>query len=154
MIRLLILSDTHGSTGALSRALDAQPHVEYILHLGDGAADMEDFLPTLTRSHVYTVAGNCDFFCNAPDAYELRVGGVPLFMTHGHAFGVKHGLGALEAEARRRGMAAALFGHTHQPLCEYRDGIYLINPGSLRHTGTYAVMDIVDGALAPRLVTL
>ena len=39
MVRILVVSDSHGDSRALMRALDEQPDARYILHLGDGVAE-------------------------------------------------------------------------------------------------------------------
>ena len=153
MIRVLVLSDSHGSTYAVESAVETYPDAQYIIHLGDGANDMETTVYT-TDATVYQVRGNCDGFCSFPDILEERIGGIPFLITHGNEYGVKFSLGKLEAEARRRAVRIALFGHTHSPLCEYRDGLYLINPGSLRFGDTYAVIDIVGNSIAPRIVEM
>ena len=57
-------------------------------------------------------------------------------------------LEALSAEAQRRGAAVAMFGHTHEALCRYEDGLYLLNPGSLRFGSSYAMVDITDNGIA------
>ena len=150
MIRLLVVSDSHGGCYTLARVLDKHPEAAYVLHLGDGASDMEELLPNC-RTTVYQVSGNCDFCAAQPAEQELRIGGVPILMTHGHGYGVKHGLGRLEAEARRRGIRLALFGHTHEPVSRYEDGLYLVNPGSLRFGSSYAVIDITDNGIAVNL---
>ena len=147
MIRIVVVSDSHGSAYTLGRVLDTHPEAHYVIHLGDGASDMKELTPTC-RATVYQVAGNCDFLAALPTEQEIRIGGVPLFFTHGHTYGVKHGLGRLQAEAQRRGAAVAMFGHTHEPLCRYEDGLYLLNPGSLRFGSSYAMVDITDNGIA------
>lgn len=153
MIRILTVSDTHGSCYTLGRVLDRHPDAHSLLHLGDGAADMEELLPTC-RIPVYQVAGNCDFCAHHPAEQEIRIGGAVLFFTHGHGYSVKSGIGRLEVEARRRGANVALFGHTHEPLCRYENGLYLINPGSLRFGGSYAIIDITDRGILPNIVQI
>ena len=68
-----------------------------------------------------------------------------LFITHGHRYGVKSGLGALIAQAVKEDADAVIFGHTHEPLdmtllpehTNERFGIclhkplHVFNPGSL-----------------------
>ena len=147
MIRLLVLSDSHGGCYTVGRVLDRHPEAQHVIHLGDGASDLEEFAATC-RARLLQVAGNCDFACAHPGEQEVKIGGVPLFFTHGHTYGVKHGLGRLEVEARRRGVRLAMFGHTHEAVCRYEDGLYLFNPGSLRFGGTYGIVDITDGGIA------
>jgi predicted phosphodiesterase len=49
------------------------------------------------------------------------------------------------------------FGHSHQPLCERRDSLWLVNPGSptdkrRQPRYSYAILDIQRGRVHPRLV--
>lgn len=44
--------------------------------------------------------------------------------------------------SRERQADILLFGHTHQPLTDYDDGLYILNPGSLRGRGTYGLLDV------------
>lgn len=84
--------------------------------------------------------GNCDFGVKAPEECIVDFGNNRLFLTHGHRQGVKQGTGWLESTAAVKGCTGALFGHTHVPLCEWRDGIFLLNPGSAR-SGRIAVLE-------------
>lgn len=153
MLRLLAVSDTHGDRRSLYRLLDRHPEARYLLHLGDGAAEAADLILPDTVT-LLSVAGNCDFSAAVPNECEVRLGNVPVFFTHGHLYDMKQGTDRLEAEARRRSAVLALFGHTHQPLVHYADGLYLINPGSLRFGSTYAIIDIADGTPAPHVAHL
>ncbi|MGI6404129.1 MAG: metallophosphoesterase family protein [Oscillospiraceae bacterium] len=50
------------------------------------------------------------------------------------------------------------FGHTHTPLSLYRDGVYLLNPGSLSQPRvgfpSYAVIDLTQAGVAIHHTTL
>lgn len=151
MFRLLVVSDTHGDRRALQAAIDAQPEASLLVHLGDGAADLtaiSEFLSIRTLQ----VSGNCDFSSPSPDDAEFRFGGQVFFAAHGHHYGVKYDLYRFSCAARARNARIALFGHTHQPLTLYDDGLYLINPGSLGHGGTYATVDIDGNGIVPNIV--
>ena len=49
-----------------------------------------------------------------------------------------------------------LFGHTHQAVTEYYDGLYLMNPGSCHGYGaSYGFIDITDkGDIVTQIVKL
>jgi predicted phosphodiesterase len=78
-----------------------------------------------------------------------KVCGVRLFMTHGHHHRVKMGLGALIADARRTGVQAVLFGHTHESVCrQEEDGLWVVNPGSCGYFGgSAALIDAEQGEI-------
>ena len=56
--------------------------------------------------------------------------------------GSRRGFTGYAAPARERQADILLFGHTHQPLTDYDDGLYILNPGSLRGRGTYGLLDV------------
>ena len=56
----------------------------------------------------------------------IELGGLNL-MEHGH---LVPNLMTLAFRAKDHGADLALFGHTHEPLCEYAYGVMLLNPGS------------------------
>lgn len=143
MRRLLVLSDSHGDTAAVYRAIAAQPEADTVLHLGDGAADLAAVAPSFPRLSYFQVRGNGDYFASGaiPYAREECFEGKRFFLTHGHLYGVKSGLFRVVCAAKERDADVLLYGHTHLPMTDYEDGLYLLNPGSLRG-GTYGVVDL------------
>jgi uncharacterized protein len=160
--RLAIISDTHLPRGARAlpeacveqlRAADA------ILHAGDLIElsvldDLERIGPP-----VHAVRGNVDsaeLQARLPLTRVVKAGGARIAMIHdgGPADGR---LGRL----RRRfpDADAVVFGHSHLPLHEERDGFAIFNPGSpterrraLRHTMGLATVE--DGRVAFELLNL
>lgn len=153
-MRVLVVSDTHGNTGALCRAIEEQPTARTVIFLGDGLRDAEDAQTRYPDRTIYTVPGNCDFAALDPKVREETLGGKRFFFTHGHVYDVKYGLYRLDLAARQYNADIALFGHTHQPYQEYADGLYLFNPGSLGYGGTYGYVDIVGGGVVTNVVSL
>ena len=163
--RVILIGDTHLPRfgRALPSPLEAALHdADRILHAGDLTAPfvldlLEAFGPT------DAIAGN-----NDPSELHDRLGltrvvtieGVRIGLTHGHA-----GPGRTTPERAWRSFSdadprvdAIAFGHSHQPMIERRDGIWLLNPGSptdRRRQPTFSFMRlVVDGtALRPELVT-
>ena len=127
-MRIGVISDTHG---LFDRSITRHfAGVEHILHAGDiGPGDV---LAQLERiAPVTAVSGNVDGF----DA-----SGIPVEQTvelAGHRVAIYHRLyegGRLTREgmdvlARIR-PALCVYGHTHKPKAEWRDGVLLFNPGS------------------------
>lgn len=149
LVRILAVSDSHGDRRTLRRILEQHRDANAVVHLGDGYADV---LSLQDEFSVLAVAGNCDgFLCDAPPEREFLLGGKRIFAAHGHRFEVKHSLLRLSLAAQSRQADVALFGHTHLPLIERVDDRYLVNPGSVRDGGRYALIDIADGAVFPHL---
>lgn len=147
-----MVSDTHGDEGALQRAVQAQPSARTVIHLGDGAREAEAVAARFPDRMFWQVRGNGDFALGSAGllyAREETLGGKRLFFTHGHLYGVKTGLYRVCCAARERQADILLFGHTHQPLTDYDDGLYILNPGSLRGRGTYGLLDVTPTGVAP-----
>lgn len=156
-MKILVVSDSHGSTDTLRDVLIGySARADMIVHLGDGEKDYNDLIK-LNPVETCFVRGNCDFASSAPDTKLIEANGKRIFMTHGHCYCVKHGLSSLKSAARSQNADIALFGHTHTALCEYEDGLYIINPGSLcRHClrPSFALIDIVSSGIMPNIVYL
>ena len=145
MSRILVLSDSHGYTGALSNIMmhaESMGHFDAAVHLGDGFYDMEPYQTLFP--HVFQVPGNCDWR-NTQEEPELliRLFAAPFFMCHGHTAHVKYTYSELCEKARRRGAKIALFGHTHVPTLEAQEGLLLLNPGPACE-GRFGVLEITD----------
>ena len=130
-MKLLIASDTHHCIGNLYEAIEREMP-DTVIHLGDYQSDAEDLACVFPRVAFCTVPGNCDHDWVSETEKLLDFGGVRIFMTHGHRYGVKSGCDALFSAAKRAGAQLALFGHTHCAYHETRDGVTLLNPGAQR----------------------
>ncbi|WP_047150587.1 YfcE family phosphodiesterase [Aneurinibacillus tyrosinisolvens] len=131
-MKFLVVSDTHGSTEALSSILERHPGLD-VYHCGDFCYPRAQF-PGFTYVH-----GNCDFDPATPAETVLNVGSLRIFQTHGHTYGVKEALTRLHYRAAELGANLALFGHTHVPAALLNEGILLLNPGSLLLPRLYPV---------------
>ena len=101
------------------------------------------------------VRGNCDWGSTLPSVGEITLEGRKIFYTHGHLHNVKYGLYQIVCAARERKADILLFGHTHVPLTDYEDGLYLLNPGSLHGSqGTYGILDITPAGIVTNVVRL
>jgi putative phosphoesterase len=143
-MRIIVVSDTHGSPEKLLDVVRHAGKTDMLLHLGDGLRDCS-ILEGTYGGEIYMVRGNCDV---APyDVYErfIPLDGAAIFMTHGHLFDVKNTLSKLWAKGKEVGADIICFGHTHIPLLDKQGMITLLNPGSLRHGKTYGLIEIQNG---------
>ena len=146
-MKIGIVSDTHGQADKLLKLVQEHPEIDYWLHAGDGASDCE-VVRQKTKAEIFTVAGNCDGFQVAKTEEWLSFDIVLIWLVHGHRENVKLGLRELEWTARQAGAKAVVFGHTHTSLAEERDGLWLLNPGSLAEcSDSCLVLEILDGAI-------
>lgn len=152
--RWIVVSDSHGDRRSLRAVLDLHADAKGVFHLGDGAMDMERLAEEYPSLTIYQVTGNCDSALRLiPTEQEVMVDGRRVLAVHGHLYGVKSSPLRLLLAARQRGANVALFGHTHQPLLHGEEGLYLLNPGSIRQ-GQYALLDITASGVFPHLEQL
>lgn len=145
-MRILVFSDSHGSTGCMREALLAHPEADMIIHLGDGERDLEKLSEYVGDTPVVQVCGNCDFYSLLPANEIVDAAGARIFCSHGHTELVKHGTQVFIEKAKSLNARIALYGHTHQTVTFYDDGLYVMNPGSIR-AGEYGVIDITPGGI-------
>jgi putative phosphoesterase len=142
-MKILVLSDSHSTLSFMRLCIEAV-RPDAVVHLGDHYDDGSAMREEFAISRFYQVPGNCDRFrlyTPVPETLVEKVCGVKLFMTHGHIHRVKMGLGALIADARKTGVQAVLFGHTHEAYCaQEEDGLWVVNPGSCGYFGGSAAL--------------
>ena len=128
-----VFSDSHGDHKALDELLERMGALDAVCFLGDVARDAEHLRERLAampnQPVLYAVRGNNDYYstCTLPWELHIELGGVRIYMTHGHRL---VSLMNLAYKAQECGAQVALFGHTHQALCETAQGVLLLNPGS------------------------
>ena len=117
-----VISDTHGLLRP--EAIDALRGSDLIIHAGDvGNPAVIDRLRGVAPTFV--VRGNidkADWAASLPMTELVEVGGLVFF--------VLHEISQLDLDPADAGLAAVVFGHSHQPLIETRAGVLFLNPGS------------------------
>ncbi|WP_411675779.1 metallophosphoesterase family protein [Caproicibacter sp.] len=152
-MRILVVSDTHRDSFSLRAAILKQPRAEVVIHLGDGEEEAADAKDSFRDRMFLMVRGNCDWGSTLPDEGFTALGGKNIFYTHGYTYNVKYGIYNVVSAARGRKADILLFGHTHTALTEYRDGLYIMNPGSLcGSTGTYGILDITPAGIVTNIL--
>jgi uncharacterized protein len=149
--RIGVISDTHGLLRP--QAVKALKGVELIIHAGDIGnpevlAALEQIAP------VQAVRGNTDrgdWAADLPLTRVVEVGGVHLY--------VLHELFCLDLDPAAAGFAAVIFGHSHHPHLERKNGVLYLNPGSAgpkRFTLPVSLARVLahNNALHPELVEL
>lgn len=154
-MRILVVSDTHGDAWALQRAILEQPKAEVIIHLGDGAPEAANAQASFPDRRFFLIRGNCDWGSALPALRVVDLGGKRFYCTHGMAEHVKDGEYEAVLRARSAKADVLLFGHTHIPISEYREGLYILNPGSLHGTSaTYGFVDVTSAGIVTQIVRL
>ncbi|MDY4397625.1 MAG: metallophosphoesterase [Eubacteriales bacterium] len=155
VMRIGIVSDTHGDSYAIRRVIEQAGRVDAWIHLGDNTRDTEAFGKDGTP--VYSVAGNCDF--GGEKELRISLDGAEIFATHGHYYGVTAGTDRLAYRAEELGCNVALYGHTHIPKLDYDGKLYIINPGSPScprggAPRTFAILTAECGSLNAKMMQL
>ena len=131
-MKILVVSDTHGAHGNLDEAMERESPFDMLIHLGD-VQDGQHYIEAVTDCTLHMVRGNNDFFADLPSDKEIKIGSHRAFLTHGHGYYVSMGEERLVKEAKIRQADIAMYGHTHRPSIREKDGILVLNPGSLRY---------------------
>jgi len=117
-----LISDTHGLLRPA--ALEALAGTDHILHAGDiGRLEILNELRHLAP--VTAVRGNVDrgkWAAALPDTTWLELAGI--------GFGLLHDITGLALRDCPEGVNVVVYGHSHVPLVEQRDGLLYVNPGS------------------------
>ena len=147
IMKLLVLSDSHGYDAKLADIILEHRDADAIIFLGDGAWDFENAVNACNVGPdkiICQVRGNCDRASMEPDKLVREFGNIRFFITHGHEQNVKLGIWRLVEEAKKQKCTVALYGHTHCKSCMVKEGITLINPGSVSG-GNCCVVEFADG---------
>lgn len=128
-MRIAVMSDTHRHSYAIKQVSKLIQDADIAIHLGDNVEDVE-ILKQSYKGKILNVRGNCDFTGLAPIERLEEIEGKKIYMTHGHKYNVKYDLLKLKYRAKEVGADIVLFGHTHESLELYEDGIWFVNPGS------------------------
>ncbi|MBI4000310.1 MAG: metallophosphoesterase family protein [Nitrospira defluvii] len=127
-MRIGVVSDTHG---LFDRAIARHfAGVDHILHAGDiGRREVIEQLAQIAP--VTAVSGNVDGFevSGFPMEQVIELAGCRIALYHR-----LYEKGKLTRDGahflKRTTPAICVYGHTHQPRAEWREGVLLFNPGS------------------------
>jgi putative phosphoesterase len=141
------MSDSHGNERVLEKIAEKERNAAIFVHLGDTYTEAAAFMRRHPEIDFRYIKGNNDYNCDAPIQMVVDVPGARLFCTHGNRHNVYAGTDILEAAARNSECNIACFGHTHRYFYDYRDGLYILNPGSCSRprdslVPSYAFVDI------------
>ena len=132
-----VVSDTHVPRRArrlpprLLRALE-DAKVDHILHAGD-LVDVSVLEQLSAIAPVSAVAGNMDGWdatIQLPRRRIVILGGLAIGLVHGDEGWGPDTPARAFSQFAQDDVAAVVFGHSHIPFCQWREGKLLFNPGS------------------------
>lgn len=117
-----VISDTHGLLRP--EALKVLRGSQHILHAGD-VGDPAILESLAEIAPVTAVRGNVDkgaWARKLPESNVLEVDGICIYILHE--------IDRLDLEPEASGFAAVIYGHSHVPKQQTRNGVLYFNPGS------------------------
>jgi len=146
-----VISDTHGLLRP--EAVEALRGSAHILHAGDvGNAEILERLREIAP--VTAVRGNVDrgaWASALPKNEVVEISGVSIYMLHI--------LDELDLKPEAGGFGVVVYGHSHKPVSEVRNGVLYFNPGSagprrFKLPATVGKLIMKDGVVQGRIVEL
>jgi putative phosphoesterase len=117
-----VISDTHGLLRP--EGVAALRGAEHIIHAGDvGKPEILEMLREIAP--LSAVRGNID-----KGAWARKLPETEVVEFGGRAIYILHDLAKLDLKPQAGGFKAVIFGHSHVPKQEIRDGVLYFNPGS------------------------
>ncbi len=150
-MRIGVISDTHG--WLRPQAVEALRGSELILHAGD--VGLPEVLDELRRiAPVVAVRGNIDV-----EPWARRLPATEMAEAGQKRFYILHRIADLDLKPGAARVDAVIFGHSHQPTVDWRDGVLFFNPGSAGPRRfslpvTLGRIEAVEGELRPEIIAL
>ena len=155
MPRALVISDTHARAADVPQVMEClEPYlgnIDAILHAGD--VTCAELLAALEmHAPLEAVAGNMDppeVAAQLPEQRVVDMGGKRIGMMHGWGASGDLTRKIYERFTDASGQPqvdAIVFGHSHRPLKEFRNGVLLLNPGSVtqRRSNPFCSLALLD----------
>lgn len=152
-MKIIVLSDVHGDRARARQVLMSQSKAEVVIFCGDGQWDVEQLKSEFPEKAFYMVRGNCDWGSSLPLQDVINLEGVKIFFTHGHTYQVKMTEYDVKSAANSCGATVLLYGHTHNAVNYYEEGLYVMNPGSCSGYGaSYGIVEILPKGILTNIV--
>ncbi|MDD2591867.1 MAG: YfcE family phosphodiesterase [Erysipelotrichaceae bacterium] len=125
MERLIVVSDNHGYIQPLLDIRETNQDAKAFLHCGDS-----ELRPELLNGFV-SVRGNNDLFHDYPEHLIIKIANMNVLLVHGHRFASNKRIEQMTLMAKKNDCQIVCYGHTHVFAYEIKNGVHLINPGSV-----------------------
>ena len=148
-MRILVFSDSHSYLELMRQCMEIIGP-DCVIHLGDYMEDGRSIAREYPQTPFYQVPGNCDAYrepAELPQILQVTIGGVKLYLTHGH----HHNPDNLPPLPEG---TVFLSGHTHVKIDEVHNGIRCLNPGSVSipKDGSHSCLFLENGKFSFRIL--
>lgn len=163
-MKIGVISDTHQNMAYLNQAIEVlqREKIELLIHLGD---DYRDIAEEVKGIKVIKVPGVYDpeyQITSIPHRQVIELGVVKAVATHSvksHENDFPDDV-APDELARRSGAKLVLYGHTHLPLIEEKEGLVWMNPGHLKGDdkkgapASYGLIEVTGSQVVTKIIDL
>lgn len=157
-MNIVVFSDSHGDSSAMHQVLLSKPTTDVVFFLGDGIEETKELEYAFPNIDFFYVLGNCDPSGKSSLENIIKLENKYIYFTHGHNYNVKSDINTLYILGKKIGSDIILFGHTHIPYYEFREGIHILNPGSISYPrnsfASYATITIENGDINCNIVPM
>ncbi len=131
-MKIIVFSDSHGELNAMIYTLESEKP-DMVIHLGDLLNDSIELKNMFPEISFELIKGNYPFYNKEQFKSEktFEIDNIKFFITHGHKYSVKHSLDILVQKGMNENADIILFGHTHISYINNKNGVWVINPGSI-----------------------
>jgi len=150
MKKIAIISDTHGFNDYVLKMLEYEKNIDFLIHLGDNIQDYNELCNKMKGLKSLYIIGNHDMEWLEPKEALIKIGNIKIYATHGDKFNIKLGIDDLLKKGKSLDANIILYGHSHIQKCIKKDGILIINPGSISEPReknclfSYTILTITD----------
>ncbi|MDI6854701.1 MAG: YfcE family phosphodiesterase [Deltaproteobacteria bacterium] len=131
-----VVSDTHGNIEGMRRLAELlkTEGVSTVLHVGDDYRDLE-----ILEQFGLEVKGVPGVWCReysdprVPNRLVVELNGVKILLTHTESRHRNDAPGDPDPQVLAQEVQIVLFGHSHRPALEDRQGVLWLNPGHLKN---------------------
>lgn len=136
-MKFVVISDSHGLYDPVMDVVNANPDADIFIHLGDYE------IPEYLLNRFIFVKGNCDYFSDAKESYDIDYDFGKIHFEHGNHIDFAH----FDEYVKSKNCFIFLFGHLHKKIALKIGDTYVFNPGSLTkprdsNTGSYLIINI------------
>lgn len=172
-MKYLLISDTHGELEKTKQIIAEHPNLDGYFHLGDIGFDIKylkgfqvvkgnhdhlasirnEFIVSSENNKILCIHGNCvddevsKYIMNSPELEQKELSKRVFEMVYDQ----------LSLYAKSKGCNILFFGHTHVACFTQRNGITLINPGSVcfgMYGASYAIVNVENEKIDVKFIKI